>query len=50
MGICTDEFSETKSIVATRFNFKHPVYLQNDTEYALTIETDSINYEIWLRQ
>jgi hypothetical protein len=47
MGICTDEFSETKSIIPTRFNFKHPVYLQNDTEYALTIETDSINYEIW---
>ena len=47
MGIATDEFSETKSIVPTRFNFKHPVYLQNNSEYALTIETDSINYEIW---
>ena len=47
MGIATDEFSETKSIVSTRFNFNHPVYLQNDSEYALTIETDSINYEIW---
>jgi len=47
MGIATDEFSDTKSIVPTRFNFKHPVYLQNDSEYALTVETDSINYEIW---
>jgi len=47
MGIATDEFSETKSIVPTRFNFKNPVYLQNNSEYALTIETDSINYEIW---
>jgi len=47
MGIATDEYSETKSIIPTRFNFKYPVYLQNNAQYALTIETDSINYEIW---
>jgi hypothetical protein len=47
MGIATDEFSETKSIISTRFNFNYPVYLQNNSEYALTIETDSINYELW---
>jgi hypothetical protein len=27
--------------------FDYPVYLQNDTEYALVVETDSIDYKLW---
>jgi len=47
MGIAIDETGATKSVTPTRFAFDYPVYLQNDTEYALSIETDSIDYEIW---
>ena len=47
MGVAIDRDGITPSTVPTRFNFKHPVYLQNNTEYALTIETDSIEYELW---
>ena len=47
MGIATDVIGKTPSVVPTRFNFEHPVYLQNDTLYALNIETDSTDYEIW---
>ena len=35
------------SITATRFNFKNPVYLQNNSQYALVIETDSTDYQLW---
>ena len=38
---------DLQSKTSTRFFFEYPVYLQNDTEYALTVETDSIDYEIW---
>lgn len=47
MGIATDSALTTPSTIGTRFNFDHPVYLQNDTEYAMIIETDSTDYEIW---
>ena len=47
MGIAVDAAGVTESTTPTRFNFKHPVFLQNDTEYALAIETDSIEYELW---
>ncbi|MAH08680.1 MAG: hypothetical protein CL961_03330 [Euryarchaeota archaeon] len=47
MGVAIDSEGVTQSTTPTRFNFKHPVYLQNNTEYALAIETDSIEYEIW---
>jgi hypothetical protein len=47
MGIAIDYDGVTESTTPTRFNFKHPVYLQNNTEYALAIETDSIEYELW---
>ena len=42
-----DVNGSTFSLTPTRFFFKHPVYLQNNTEYALTVETDSIDYQIW---
>lgn len=43
MGISTDSNAQ----VRTYFPFHYPVYLQNDTEYALVVETDSINYQLW---
>jgi hypothetical protein len=47
MGVAVDAAGVTASTVPTRFNFAHPVYLQNDTEYTLAIETDSTDYELW---
>lgn len=48
MGVATDsvEFG-ADSTIPTTFMFKHPVFLQNNAEYALTVETDSIDYELW---
>ena len=42
-----DESGSTQSVTPTKFVFDFPVYLENDTEYALAIETDSIDYELW---
>ena len=47
MGIAIDIDGETQSITPTKFGFDFPVYLENDQEYALAIETDSIDYEMW---
>jgi hypothetical protein len=47
MGIAIDEEGQTQSITPTNFKFDNPVYLENDTEYAMAIETDSIDYELW---
>ena len=47
MGVATDQVGVTESTTPTHFAFDYPVYLQNDTEYALVIETDSIDYELW---
>ena len=47
MGIATDQTGVTNSTVSTNFKFDYPVYLQNDTEYALVLETDSIDYLVW---
>ncbi len=47
MGISTDFKDVTESTTPTKFKFKHPVYLQNNTEYALVVETDSLEYELW---
>ena len=35
---------------ATNFKFNSPVYLQNGTEYALTVLSDSNAYEMWIAQ
>jgi len=47
MGVAVDQEGLTASTVPTHFAFEHPVYLQNDTEYALTVETDSVDYALW---
>jgi len=47
MGVAIDVDGVTKSTVPTNFAFDYPVYLQNDTEYALVVETDSVDYQVW---
>ena len=47
MGVAVDSVGVTASTTPSRFNFAHPVYLQNDVEYALAIETDSTDYQLW---
>lgn len=47
MGVAVDSTGVTASTTPSRFNFAHPVYLQNDVEYALAIETDSTDYQLW---
>lgn len=47
MGVSTDVVGKTNSTIPTKFAFDYPVYLQNNTEYALVIETDSVDYEVW---
>ena len=44
MGVATDE----KALVPTQFHFKYPVYLENDREYALIIETNSTQYQTFI--
>jgi hypothetical protein len=48
MGVAVDQEGLTNSTVPTHFVFDYPIYLQNDTEYALAVETDSIDYELWV--
>ncbi len=47
MGVATNLTTDVAGSVGTYFEFDHPVYLQNDTEYAFVVETDSVDYEIW---
>jgi hypothetical protein len=47
MGIASDDGIAINSTIPTRFNFDYPVYLQDNTEYALNIECDDTEYEIW---
>ena len=47
MGVATDFDGLTESTTPTHFAFDYPVYLENDSEYALVIETDSTDYELW---
>ena len=47
MGVATNLTTDVNGSVPTHFKFDHPVYLLNDTEYSLVVETDSVDYEIW---
>ena len=47
MGIAVDTDTTVNSTIPTRFKFNYPVYLQDNTEYALNIECDTTEYEIW---
>ena len=50
MGVATDAEEVTNSTTPTHFPFEYPVYLENNTEYALVVETDSTDYEMWSSQ
>ena len=47
MGVATNLTTDVAGSVGTYFAFDHPVYLQNDSEYAFVVETDSTEYEVW---
>lgn len=49
MGVSVDpnDGVTSPSISPTTFIFENPIYLQNNTDYSLSIETDSTNYKIW---
>ena len=49
MGVAIDDASTNtvNSTTPTNFAFDYPVYLENDTEYALVLETDSVDYLVW---
>jgi hypothetical protein len=46
MGVAVDDADQISKI-PTNFKFDYPVYLQNDTNYAIQIETDSTEYKLW---
>lgn len=46
MGVAVDTDTEI-STVPTFFQFDYPIYVQNNTEYAFAVESDSDQYEIW---
>ena len=49
MGVSVDpqDGQTLDSTSPTRFTFDYPVYLQNNTDYTLGIETDSTDYRVW---
>jgi len=47
MGVSSDDGTNIDSSTPTTFNFEYPVYLQNDSEYAIQVETDSTDYSLW---
>jgi hypothetical protein len=49
MGVAVDPgtTSVTNSTTPSHFTFEYPVYLQNNTEYAFAVETDSTDYLLW---
>ena len=49
MGVSTDisTTGNNRSKTPTRFEFDYPIYLQNNTEYAFVVETDSNQYRLW---
>ena len=49
MGVSVDpqDGQTLDSVSPTRFTFDYPIYLQNNTDYALGIETDSTDYRVW---
>lgn len=47
MGVATTTPTDVSGSIPTLFKFDHPVYLQNDSEYAFVVETDSTDYRVW---
>ena len=44
MGVATSD----KALIPTKFHFQYPVYLENDREYAVIIESNSTLYQTFL--
>jgi len=42
--------TSTTAAVATTVTFRSPVYVQDNTEYALVVISDSNNYTVWISQ
>ena len=42
--------TSTNASALTTFNFTSPVFLQNGTEYALVVLSDSSNYTVWISE
>ena len=47
MGVSVDDGTNLDSSTPTKFKFDHPIYLQNNVDYAIQIETDSTEYALW---
>lgn len=47
-GIIRNFPSVTDNTTKTKFVFKDPVYLEPDSEYAITIGSESPEYEVWI--
>ncbi len=43
-------FANANAATATNFAFDYPVYLSQDTEYALVITSQSDDYEVWIAE
>ena len=48
--VMVDGVSVPKYDTPTTFNFPSPVYVQNNTEYAIVLSSDSNNYKVWISQ
>ena len=44
MGVATSD----KALIPTKFNFQYPIYLENDREYAVVIESNSTLYQTFI--
>lgn len=48
--VLLDNVKVAKYDAPTRFNFDSPVYVQDNTEYAIVLASDSNNYKVWISQ
>ena len=43
-------FANANAATSTAFNFDYPVYLSQDTEYAIVVTSQSDDYEVWIAE
>jgi hypothetical protein len=48
--VLLDDVDVNSYDVATTFTFPSPVYVQENTEYAIVLSSDSNNYKVWISQ
>jgi hypothetical protein len=48
--VLLDDVDVNSYDVATTFTFSSPVYVQENTEYAIILSSDSNNYKVWISQ